>query len=596
MADRQTREKAQAQRNTPNDPIARAERLRGTIGDLSLTAANFLPKSKVDATVRQWLADVPEPQDEAGFIHHFGNAVMMAMALALFAPSLTGQTAIDRLARSHKSAGPDEAAAIDALRRSRFRLLSVDAHIPPMGFRVRDLATGDVLHLVDGEFPPSCAGLSVAVRVCPIEGDIVVTAGPITPLDDVMLKLARQWIRPNGKGLAAQRCAEALYRHVVRHGAPQVQGLNAVSPEALDAFPFEPEDGPLHRLAFTLSRSGAPLTAAQVQRAREMANNHDIVDAIIGIEAARVFERAGLAAAYETVALIQMETVARRAATGLSASLDRVAAELDRAIADHAVPSSARDVFRDLRRRVRVAPPGPRAANVDLDKVLGRIQALREKTVDRGCTEQEALLAAEKVAELLDRYGLSLSEVELKNQPCEGAGIETGRKRFGPIDACIPVVGHFCDCRVWSEKTAEGEIRYVFFGLPADVAGARYLYDLIERAFETETEQFKAGPLYARHHSSQRRTATTSFQTGLADGIARKLRTLHDEREATMRTSTGRDLVPIKEAIVEDELAKLGMTFQTRGGQKGKRVLSDAYDAGREAGDQFEFRPGIEQA
>ncbi|MBF0093857.1 MAG: DUF2786 domain-containing protein [Alphaproteobacteria bacterium] len=291
-----------------------------------------------------------------------------------------------------------------------------------------------------------------------------------------------------------------------------------------------------------------------------------------------------------------METVARRAATGLSASLDRVAAELDRAIADHAVPPSARDLFHDLRRRVRVAPPGPRATNVNLDKVLGRIQALREKTVDRGCTEQEALLAAEKVAELLDRYGLSLSEVELKNQTCEGAGIETGRKRFGPIDACIPVVGQFCDCRVWSEKTAAGEIRYVFFGLPADVAGARYLYDLIELTFETETERFKAGPLYARHHSSQRRTATTSFQTGLADGIARKLRTLHDEREATLRTSTGRELVPIKEAIVEDELAKLGMIFQTRGGQRGKRVLSDAYDAGCEAGDQFEFRPGIGQA
>jgi hypothetical protein len=408
-----------------------------------------------------------------------------------------------------------------------------------------------------------------------------------------MLDLARQSIRPDGRGLAAQRCAEALYRHAVRYGAPQVPGLNANSADAPGAFPFGPEDGPLHDLAFALARAGAKPTTAQVQRAREMSRGDDIVDAIIGIAAARLLGPESLAAAYEALALIQIETVARRAATGLSGSLDSVAAMLDRTIADGAAPSSARDVFQGLRRRVRVAAPGRKAADADLDKVLGRIQALRAKTTATGCTEQEALAAAEKVAELLDRYGLSLSEVELKDQSCEGAAIGTGRKRFGPIDVCIPTVGRFCDCRVWSEKTVGGEIRYVFFGLPADVAGAVYLHDLVEQAFETETDLFKSGSLYAEHPPGQRREATTSFQTGLAHGIAGKLRTLHAEREAAMRTTTGRDLVPIKEAVLDEELAKLGMTFQARSGQKGKRVLSDAYHAGHAAGDRFEYRSGI---
>ena len=78
--------------------------------------------------------------------------------------------------------------------------------------------------------------------------------------------------------------------------------------------------------------------------------------------------------------------------------------------------------------------------------------------MDRGCTEEEAIAAAGKVAELLDRYGLSLGEVELKEQACEGFGVDTGRRRFGPIDDCIPTVGAFCDCRVWSEKAADGQI------------------------------------------------------------------------------------------------------------------------------------------
>ena len=60
--------------------------------------------------------------------------------------------------------------------------------------------------------------------------------------------------------------------------------------------------------------------------------------------------------------------------------------------------------------------------------------------MEQGCTEQEALAAAEKVAELLDRYGLSLSELDFKEQACEGASIETERRRAGPVDDCVPAV------------------------------------------------------------------------------------------------------------------------------------------------------------
>src|SRR5258708_4447850 len=113
---------AQAQRKSnreavaADDPIAWAERLRGTIGNISLTATSFLPKAKIEATAAQWLAGIPEPKDEDEFIRLFGNAALMSMAIALFTPSLSGQTAIDRFARQHKAAGPDETASIEALR------------------------------------------------------------------------------------------------------------------------------------------------------------------------------------------------------------------------------------------------------------------------------------------------------------------------------------------------------------------------------------------------------------------------------------------------------------------------------------------------
>jgi len=68
---------------------------------------------------------------------------------------------------------------------------------------------------------------------------------------------------------------------------------------------------------------------------------------------------------------------------------------------------------------------------------------LRAKTTDNGCTEAEALLAAAKVAELLDRYDLSLTDVEIREAPCEQREYETWRKKRIPLDDCIGAVAKF---------------------------------------------------------------------------------------------------------------------------------------------------------
>src|ERR1700730_12185962 len=104
-----------------------------------------------------------------------------------------------------------------------------------------------------------------------------------------------------------------------------------------------------------------------------------------------------------------------------------------------------------------------------LGRLKSRIQGLRSKTADNGCTEAEALLAAAKVAELLDRYDLSLTDVEIRDAPCEQREYETYRKKRIPLDACIGAIANFCDCRVWREKNQVGEARYVFFGLRSDI-------------------------------------------------------------------------------------------------------------------------------
>jgi len=149
---------------------------------------------------------------------------------------------------------------------------------------------------------------------------------------------------------------------------------------------------------------------------------------------------------------------------------------------------------------------------------------------------------------------------------------------------------------VWGETTPAGSLRHVFFGLPADVEAAHFLYDLIGVTFDTETTRFKTGTIYASLETGERRNAVNSFQTGLSHGIGGKLQSMKMERDTLNRTSSGRDLVPLKTSVIDDELAKLGLSFHTTSRGRRKRVLADAVEAGRIAGYQFEIRAGIDVA
>lgn len=581
--------------HAPPLPLAeRARRLRQAVTELALEALAFAPRAKVETTVRGWLSKGFDPADSNSEAV-LARALALAADLAMVLPSASGSTAIDRLLRQRRPE-PGEEDAYAALREIRFRLLRIKDEDDAGILLLDDIADGATLRLYDDALP-AMPGLTLAMRLCPIPGtDAFIAVSATTPLDEATLAVARPFIRPGGKGLSnPHRCAEAIYRYVLRHGGLEVPGLTDISGR-LDGppeFPYGPEDSDLDALAFVWA--SAEPSADDLALARRMADSDNLIEAVSTGAFARHCGRDDLADGYGKLASLMMETLLRRARSGWGGrapSLDAIAAEISRKVAAGELPPVVRELFEELRRQVRVLPAGSNG-DADLDRLIQRIQALRAKTVDQGCTEQEALAAAEKVAELLDRYGLSLSELDLRRQACEGVGIETTRRRTGPIDECAPAVAVFFDCRTWIEKSAAGHLRHVFFGLPADVEAAHYLYDLIEIAFATETERFKSGAVYTDLHSSERRGGTNSFQIGLGHGIARKLHALREEREAAMARSSGRDLVPIKASVIDDELERLGIRFTVKDSRAGRTVLTDAYKAGHEAAGRFDIHPGL---
>ena len=226
-----------------------------------------------------------------------------------------------------------------------------------------------------------------------------------------------------------------------------------------------------------------------------------------------------------------------------------------------------------------------------LDKLKLRIQALRAKTIANGCTEDEALSAAAKVAELLDRHDLSLSDVELRASPCERRAFETRRKKRIPLDDCIGAIAHFCDCRVWREKNQAGEGRYVFFGLSADIEVAHYLAELVDAAVRSELGRYKTSPDYQRFRHQERHLANASFALGMVASIADRLTAMKKGRDE-VNNSTGRGLVVLKAAVVDTELEKLDLKLRTVP-RASRMVEPMAYDAGGLAGTSLAINPGL---
>jgi hypothetical protein len=195
------------------------------------------------------------------------------------------------------------------------------------------------------------------------------------------------------------------------------------------------------------------------------------------------------------------------------------------------------------------------------------------------------------VAELLDRYDLSLTDVEIREAPCERRVYETRNRKRIPLDECIGAIAEFCDCRVWREKDAAGEMRYVFFGLASDIEVAHYLTELIDAAVRTELGRYKTSSEYRQFRHQDRHLANASFALGMVASIADKLTAIKAARD-TVNKGTGRGLVVLKGSVVAAEFEKLGLGL--RSVDRPSRMVSPAaYDAGGVAGASLAIDPAI---
>lgn len=220
----------------------------------------------------------------------------------------------------------------------------------------------------------------------------------------------------------------------------------------------------------------------------------------------------------------------------------------------------------------------------ELAKVKARIRALAARTVERGCSEAEAMAAAAKVGELLEVYGLSMGEVELREEACIQRVMVFDDPRRQAMSWLFPALLRFTECRGWTVGRAD----YVIFGLEPDVQMAEYLMTVIAAALRHEEERFRDSPDYRRARAAPQ-AVLRSFRIGFADRIAARLEELGSHRRAAAQAAPqagaggGTALMVVKECRIEEGFRALGVRLRT---VTRSTVVRDrgAYGRGREAG------------
>jgi hypothetical protein len=226
-------------------------------------------------------------------------------------------------------------------------------------------------------------------------------------------------------------------------------------------------------------------------------------------------------------------------------------------------------------------------------EIAAKIRALLAKTVDAGCTEQEAVAAAAKAKELMDRYQVDLSETELEDDGlAKGTTEFPERRKLNVQDLIGWEIADYCEVKAWKSRGEPPYFerrrwRFVYFGLRSDVEFANWLLKGLEAFIWQKADEF-GGSYFDKRN----------FAMGCAERITERLRAEIKARKQKPKTmSSGRDLVVVKHEIVQREFNKLGLRLGTcspksycSGGS------DDAHSDGYQAGDGASFGRPVSHA
>jgi hypothetical protein len=239
--------------------------------------------------------------------------------------------------------------------------------------------------------------------------------------------------------------------------------------------------------------------------------------------------------------------------------------------------------------------------------LLDKIEALLAKTEGNGCTEAEALSAAELAQSLMDKYGLSLSEIGHVSSAIDACDISmtpAGHRRAHEVLHLASAIARYTDTRYWYNRHGQtkymGKIRnsehkgviLVYFGLVADVQVAGYLTKTLRIMLDTEWKRYWASvDDFDKCLLPASSKVRTSFMQGIRDRISKRLNVMKQAQQKA-HVNNCRAIVLAKGKILAQAWDEAQVKVRNVRPPLSCLVDLDAYNAGLEAGDRVTIAKG----
>ena len=181
------------------------------------------------------------------------------------------------------------------------------------------------------------------------------------------------------------------------------------------------------------------------------------------------------------------------------------------------------------------------------DDIVRIVQKLLKKTVENGCSFDEAAFAAERVKHFVERYQLSLVDIKSKtlNEDLIKKVLDSGRSVRNPGECCLAqAIADGCDVKLVVSYSPN--YTYNFLGFTTDVEIATYLFESLRDGLS------KRATLEGKMAGVQKAQLVrwrNNFLMGAAGEIRRRLQQAKEQRQRDFEVAAAAELTPeFKEA------------------------------------------------
>ena len=217
----------------------------------------------------------------------------------------------------------------------------------------------------------------------------------------------------------------------------------------------------------------------------------------------------------------------------------------------------------------------------DIKSIIEKIRKLQQHTTANGSSQNEAMISAQKISDLMQTYRIKEDQIDFDNEDIKRIFYEFGSKAH-PCRYAWKGIEAICGVRVYNSTKYKTDNDYnrkkvcsfAICGFSADVEQAKYLLYVIKKAIDSEVERFKKGSIYKQ--SDRKVSLVNGFALSMGNEIGDRLQEM--AKENSWKTyqekkkqdnfhdnlnNQSRDLVVVKNQLINTWLKDQGVHLRS---------------------------------